>query len=67
MAATTKTVKVIRPFYYNRELHKAGRVVELPAYFANEVIYSNKAELADEAPQAPAPAPARVAEKKAEK
>lgn len=66
MGTTTKTVKVTRSFYYNKQLHKVGTVLELPSHFANEVMYSNKAELVtDVTPVQAAQKP--VVEKKAEK
>ena len=51
----TMTVKVLRPFYYNREALKLGATVELPAVFALEMCAANKAERVDDvaAPAAP--------------
>lgn len=51
----TMTVKVLRPFYYQREVQKLGAVVELPAVFATEMIAATKAERHEETAPPAAP------------
>lgn len=43
-APTTRSVKVIRQFYYDRKLMKEGEIVDLPIYFAREMVSANKAQ-----------------------
>lgn len=49
-------VRVLRPFYFNRELQKKDAVVELPVLFAAECCAAKKVEYIDEAVSAPVPA-----------
>jgi hypothetical protein len=44
MMMLTKKVKVVRAFYFNREIQKKDAVVELPSLFASEMIAAKKAE-----------------------
>lgn len=47
-----RKVKVVRPFYFNRQVQAAGQVIELPDLFALECLASKKVEPVEEAQQA---------------
>lgn len=48
-----RKVKVLRPFYFNRQVQPVGQLVELPALFALECASAKKVELVDEVPAVP--------------
>jgi hypothetical protein len=54
--ANTQWIKVLRPFFYQKEALPEGAVVEVPAWLAAETVHANQAALAEQ------PAPAPVAE-----
>lgn len=43
-----KTVRVMRPFFYERKPTKVGETIPLPALFAGEMVAARKAEWAPE-------------------
>lgn len=61
----TKTVRVLRNFYYQAKAIEKGTVVTLPKVFAIEMIAANKAEAADGEPESTPKTGAKQPEKKA--
>ncbi len=56
----TKTVRVLRKFYFERRLLTIGEIVELPSIFADEMCAATKAELVDHAAEGPPPPDVQV-------
>lgn len=57
-----KKVKIVRPFYFNRQLLPKEKVVELPELFVLEMLAAKKCELVEETGQVSVPV--KVDEKK---
>lgn len=55
MADKTKHIRVVRAFYWQKEVAKVGDVLEVPANAANEFVFTNKAVFCDPPSVAPAP------------
>ncbi len=46
----TKTIRVLRAFYFQGTLNPVGAIVTLPSFFAVEMKAANKAEIIDTPP-----------------